>query len=168
MRQKISIILLVLVLSCCLNIGYATEDVIQKSEVPPTTVTNVIPGIIEKDGNKYYQNADGSYHLGFKEIDGKLYFFSRWGGAMRTGVFTIDGVLYGFNEDGTAIDGVYQFNNNTYYFKRGQAQVGFQTLDGKTYYFDPTTGVMQKGIISINGTYYGFNEDGTLMNGLST
>ena len=168
MRQKISIILLVLVLSCCLNIGYATEDIIQNSEVPPTTVTNVIPGIIEKDGNKYYQNADGSYHLGFKEIDGKLYFFSRWGGAMRTGVFTIDGVLYGFNEDGTAIDGVYQFNNNTYYFKRGQAQVGFQTLDGKTYYFDPATGVMQKGIISINGTYYGFNEDGTLMNGLST
>ena len=68
MKQKISIILLVLVLSCCLNIGYATEDVIQNSEVPPTTVTNVIAGIIEKDGNKYYQNADGSYHLGFKEI----------------------------------------------------------------------------------------------------
>ncbi len=126
------------------------------------------PGIIEIDGNKYYVNEDGSYHLGFKEIDGNLYFFSRWGGAMRTGIFMIDGALYGFGEDGIALEGLHTSNNHTYYFVRGKAQTGFQTINGQLYYFVPETGVMYKGTININGIDYGFNEDGSAMNGLST
>ena len=126
------------------------------------------PGIIEIDGNKYYVNEDGSYHLGFKEIDGNLYFFSRWGGAMRTGIFMIDGALYGFGEDGIALEGLHTSNNHTYHFVRGKAQTGFQTINGQLYYFVPETGVMYKGTININGIDYGFNEEGSAMNGLST
>ena len=181
MKKKIGMILSISVLFSCLSTVCALEEtavvsqddvtIVEETQTPtiqepsPLVIT---PGIIEIDGNKYYINEDGSYHLGFKEIDGNLYFFSRWGGAMRTGVFDIDGTLYGFGQDGIALEGLYTSNNQTYYFIRGKAQTGFQTINGQLYYFVPETGVMYKGTMNIDGVDYGFNEDGTAMNGLST
>ena len=68
--------------------------------------------IIVENGKKYcYQKNEKC--VGFQNIDGKTYFFSRIGdNAMRTGSFQIDGIYYHFNEDGTMYTGILKENGN--------------------------------------------------------
>lgn len=148
MKKKIGMILSISVLFSCLSTVCALEETVVVSQDDVTIVEEtqtptiqepsplvITPGIIEIDGNKYYINEDGSYHLGFKEIDGNLYFFSRWGGAMRTGVFDIDGTLYGFGQDGIALEGLYTSNNQNILFYSWKSPNGISNHQWTTLLF---------------------------------
>ena len=120
-------------------------------------------GFLQENGNTYYFDESGKRASGFREIDGKTYFFSRINdNPMRTGTFWIDGPYYHFNEDGTMHVGLLKENGNTYYFDgSGKRASGFQEIDGKTYFFSRINdNPMRTGIFSIDGPTYLFYENG--------
>lgn len=119
------------------------------------------------DGNWYYyknntiatgwvQAADSNwyfmdYHTGamktgwIKPKDGNWYFMDYHTGAMRTGWIKPQ-------------DGNWYYMDNT----SGSMKTGWvQTADGKWYYMDATSGSMQTGKISVGGTVWNLNADGT-------
>ena len=130
-----------------------------------------------------YYLENGSLYRGFKQINGKTYFFSRIDGRMRTGMFDIDGYTYYFNEsgemqighyiigdyyycfdtDGKMIRGFHTINNKKFFFSRidGHMKLGWQFIDGEKYYFDINYG-MATGWVTIGGLEYYFNANGTL------
>ena len=119
--------------------------------------------------NKTYYYEKGKAVKGFKEIDGKLYFFSRGDDPyMRTGTFQIDYVEYSFNEDGSAKEGFEDRNGKRYYYEKGQAVKGFKEINGKSYFFscgdDP---YMRTGFFAIDGYYYNFSSSGEMITGLT-
>ena len=139
-------------------------------------------GLKEVNGTWYYFNSDNSLENGWKIIDGKTYYFNKYDGRSRGCVRVYDDLnhekykVYFFNEDGVLITepGIHTYHetwggerkiciNN-----KGEVQSGWQTIDGKTYYFDEHNG-MAKGVscISTGDNYevYLFNEDGSLVTG---
>ncbi|MDK0750918.1 cell wall-binding protein [Clostridium perfringens] len=139
-------------------------------------------GLKEVNGTWYYFNSDNSLENGWKIIDGKTYYFNKYDGRSRGCVRVYDDLnhekykVYFFNEDGVLITepGIHTYHetwggerkiciNN-----KGEVQSGWQTIDGKTYYFDEHNG-MAKGVSCIsngdNYEVYLFNEDGSLVTG---
>ena len=127
-------------------------------------------GWVEENGNKYYQE-NGAKVTGFKTINGKTYFFSRDTtryGVMRTGQFQVNGDYYLFLPTGEMAEGIVEYGDNKYYAKNGIIQVGFQEVNGKTYFFSQDTtryGVMRYGWIQYNQYRYYLNADGTMVTG---
>lgn len=139
-------------------------------------------GLKEVNGTWYYFNSDNSLENGWKIIDSKTYYFNKYDGRSRGCVRVYDDLnhekykVYFFNEDGVLITepGIHTYHetwggerkiciNN-----KGEVQSGWQTIDGKTYYFDEHNG-MAKGVSCISTGYnyevYLFNEDGSLVTG---
>ena len=57
-----------------------------------------LDGLVCEESKCYFYN-NGEKQVGFQEVEGKTYFFSRIGdNAMRTGMFWIDGDYYYFDE----------------------------------------------------------------------
>ena len=123
-------------------------------------------GFFEYGGNKYYTDNSGKIQMGFQEIDGETYFFSRDTtryGVMRTGKFEIDGYYYCFDDTTGALKtGFFEYGENKYYTDNsGKIQKGFQQIDGETYFFSRDTtryGVMRTGKFEIDGYYYCFDD----------
>ena len=127
-------------------------------------------GIFEYNGNKYYADSEGTIQLGYQTIDGKTYFFSRDKtkyGIMRTGMFEIDGQLKIFDE--YLKKGLFDYNGKKYYANsNGELQFGFQTIEGKKYFFsrDKTKyATMVHGWITYNNHKYYFDENGVMVTG---
>ena len=102
-------------------------------------------GIVELDGKMYLFNRDGvmQNYAGTTIIDGKKYWFSDDNASLKTGWLDLLGMkLY--------------FDPETY-----EGAVGFEKIDGKTYYFDHN-GVMQTGLQKVNGKYYYFGDNGVM------
>ncbi|MBQ6067667.1 MAG: phosphodiester glycosidase family protein [Clostridia bacterium] len=111
----------------------------------------------------------GSYLTGWNDIDGKTYFFStnaNHPGKMLTGetiivIYTGQRITYHFAEDGHLLDYVWVEEEGGMRYYWGQTPAtGWMTIDGKTYYFDPTTALMQTGEVEIDGQIYSFGSDG--------
>ena len=114
----------------------------------------------------------GNYLTGWNEIDGKTYFFSTSAshpGKMLTGkttikIFTGQKITYNFASDGHLTDYVWVTDESgTRYYWAQTPVTGWQEIGGKTYYFDPATALMQTGDVEIDGTAFGFGNDGVLM-----
>lgn len=94
--------------------------------------------VTDENGKKFYY-LKGKKAIGWKTINGKKYFFKKYGkkkGQMVTGWKTI--------------------GEKDYYFKKsGAMKTGWLTLDGKKHYFDES-GVMQKGRTDIGDKSYFF------------
>ena len=78
-----------------INSNPTLSDSVPVQEIEP----KLTDGLTFIDGYYYYLE-NGSLYRGFKQIDGKTYFFSRIDGRMRTGMFDIDGYTYYFNANG--------------------------------------------------------------------
>ena len=123
-------------------------------------------GLFEYNGQKYYADGEGNLQLGFQNIEGKKYFFSRDNtqyGVMRTGKFQIGDFYYCFdNTTGAMFTGLFEYNNQKYYANNnGELQLGYQSIDGKTYFFskDKTMyGALKTGKFVVDGKYQIFNE----------
>ena len=64
------------------------------------------------------------------------------------------------------LEGFVEQNGSTYYYVNGVPVTGFQTINGKTYYFNPKTGAMQTGYLHLGDYYYYFNtETGVMLTG---
>ncbi|MFC3931856.1 KxYKxGKxW signal peptide domain-containing protein [Streptococcus dentapri] len=107
----------------------------------------------EKTGHTYYQDEQGNKLDGWQTIDGKTYYFDNT--VLTKGYnFTIDpdNTYYFDDETGEMWTNRWYLNGGSniithwYYFGAdGKAVKGYQTIDGKNYYFRPN-GIQLKGI----------------------
>ena len=130
-------------------------------------------GLFEYNGNKYYANEDGEMQFGVQVIDGKTYFFSndktRYG-VMRTGMLLVGDIAYYLTP--YAQTGWFKYDGNQYYAnEKGEIQLGFRNIDGKTYFFsrDKTKyGAMRTSWVTIGNDIYYFDVDGAMFSGNQT
>ena len=131
------------------------EEITQNEE----TKEEIKNGFIKEDNNTYFYE-NGVVVTGFKTIDNNNYFFD------ENGIMIIDSFidkLY-FDSEGKQVYGFYEIDNNKYYFNEEGYVVGFNEIDNNKYYFNEN-GIMQRGIVNINGTNYLFDENGILVSG---
>ena len=88
---------------------------------------------------QYYVNAKGYRVTGWKNIDGKYYYFDKKTGAMKKGWLKVNGKKYYLDPS------------------TGVRQKGWLKLNGKKYYLDKTNGVMRTGWVKIKKKYYYFS-----------
>ncbi|MBR3552821.1 MAG: phosphodiester glycosidase family protein [Clostridia bacterium] len=115
--------------------------------------------------------GDG-YITGWKDIDGKTYHFianEEHPGKMLTGRVKIQnyngqGIVYHFADDGHLLDYVWveEEGGKRYYWAQ-TPQTGWVEIEGKQYYFDPSTAFMQTGVVTIDGETYSFDDSGALI-----
>ena len=114
-------------------------------EQPPAEIRQ--GWVTSESGTQYY--IDNVYVVGEKKIDGYWYYFDA-NGMMATG-WTVQEA---------------KPDKQYYYGADGKMQYGWLTLENKTYYFHPSSGVMMKECErKIDGKYYYFNADGTMATG---
>ena len=118
----------------------------------------------EIDGFKYYFGSDGFAYQGFQPIDGKTYFFSYVNSALKTGWQVLDNNLFYLTSEGIFFegDGFQTIEGKRYYFVNNYAVRGEKEIEGKTYYFDSLTGELRTGLNYINGNEYYYDEYGFL------
>lgn len=135
------------------------------------------------DGNWAWANSDGSLYVGWKHMpNGKWFYFDENATypLMKTGVFaTSSGSYYVDVNNGMTSNGWVALPNNIWAWAQSSGALAsgwFNTPNGKTWYFDPTTtehGALF-GLQSINGSYYYYfdetngllrNQDITLSDG---
>ena len=131
----------------------------------------------------FYLNTDGSVKIGWQKIDGKWYYFDPDSG-MKTGLGRVDEKLYLFLDDGVLLTqpgwnkvpiviqyGIDQYGNEierTYYRwyyldEEGSPLLGWQTIGGKTYYFEVYDGTMcYSQVKCFEDQYYLFTASGAL------
>lgn len=124
------------------------------------------------DGNWAWANSDGSLYAGWKYMpNGKWFYFDENATypLMKTGVFsTSSGSYYVDVNNGMTSNGWIALPNNIWAWAQSSGALAsgwFNTLNGKTWYFDPTTtehGALF-GLQSINGSYYYFDENNGLL-----
>ncbi|HDX9591482.1 TPA: cell wall-binding protein, partial [Bacillus pseudomycoides] len=137
-----------------------------------TGVSKIYDSLFKKHILFYYSFEEGPFYTGWKEIDGKKYYFSSGKNYTFDGHEEIDGKRYYFNQDGEAkLTGFDKVNNKIYYYNnKGEMQTGWQEIDGKWYYFDES-GAAKIGWFQVGGGYhfpdYGYftyyaKEDGSI------
>lgn len=98
--------------------------------------------------------------------DGWIFFNNNWYYITRTEVCytqkNLDGVVYKFNKDGTHTVGTFKTNNKgTKYYFAGELMKGLQVVEGDTYFFSKSNGVMVTDKeMEIDGFIYTFGPDG--------
>lgn len=128
--------------------GWYTENtggVKKKYYLDETTGVLFTNGIFKVGKKTYYATEDGSLKKGWRNVDGKRYYFTLTG--TYTGWKEIKSKWYYFDEDGSIKTGWLTYNGNKYYLSKtkgsqGVMLTGVQTISGKTYYFNDT-GVME-------------------------
>lgn len=105
------------------------------------------------DGTAYY-NTSGVKQYGIQIINEQVYYFDTTTGYMLTGWQQISNAKLLFDsKTGAMVTGWYNDGNGTMYLTESGISVGFNEIDGSTYYFD-TNGYLQTGMVSINNKLY--------------
>lgn len=102
-------------------------------------------------GTYSYCDVEGSnirLNEGWHYLKGKWCYINRWGDRLK-GTQSIDGKEYEFTDE-------------------GNVRVGWETNDGKSYYYDFTDGLVKDKWKNISGKWYYFNEEGIMQKGLQT
>lgn len=125
-------------------------------------------GLIKENGKTYYYK-NGKKQTGWQTINGKKYYFSTKDNAMLTGVQKIGSKYYLLDSKTGALKntytGLYKQGSNTYYFKSGNIQTGWQNMKEGRRYFSVNSGKMLTGLQKIGGDDYYFNSNGILQTG---
>ena len=130
-----------------------------------------IGAVFEKfdGGTRAFRGSNTSVLVGWHEIEGELYYFSRSNGAMRTGRATVtvrtgQKLNYVFSKDGKLQRGAfYETADGTVYYWGSEMVGGWQEIEGDKYYFDPETHIMADDTTEIDGKLYAFNQQGILV-----
>lgn len=122
---------------------------------------------LHKVGTDYYfLEEDGSIVINdSRVVEGETYYFGLNGVCdnppappIEVGWHEVDGEYYWMEESGEYIteSGIRELDGKTYYLgEGGKRTTGFVRTGGKTYYFDPETGILQTGWITLEkGKYY--------------
>ena len=108
-------------------------------------------------GWMYKEN--GKLVTGWKQIDGKWYYFESTG-VMQTGWKQVSGKWYYLHTDGAMRTDWKQIGGKWYYFHTdGAMRTDWKQIDGKWYYFH-TDGAMRTGWKQIGDKWYYLHEDG--------
>ncbi len=141
----------------------------------------MLRGIVEKDGTLYYykNGLTGSY--GLVKV-GDDYYFSNWGGVIRTsGQYYVGTTFcdlpvgnYEFGADGKMLNGIVEKDGTLYYYKNGLTGSYGLIKIGDDYYFSNWGGVIRtNGQYYVGTTYcdlpvgnYEFGADGKMLHGI--
>ena len=135
---------------------------------PPTTTSPTDPpipnGWVEKDGNRYYYNEDGTLYTGWLHLEDGSYFLSSTGAAV-TGWQTVDGMNRYFGPTGALYSGWLEQDCKRYYLTMdGTPATGWIDIGPERYYLKED-GSMHTGWLELEGDRYFFREDGTMGRG---
>lgn len=151
-------------------------------------------GWVKTDGKYYYYNTKGRRLTGFQTIKkkryyldpedngarvkstwkkiGKYYYYFNSKGVIQTGFFKVDGKTYYASSKGIRKKGWQTVMGRKYYMdkKTGVVKTGWFTYKNKKYYLNPvktstTYGAAKTGFVKIQGSWYYFNNDGTMRTG---
>lgn len=134
-------------------------------------------GIVRTNAGSYCYRKDGSMVKGFVKIGKDKYYFDKKTGLMQANKrMRIGGKCYRFEKDGRCTvktwvgrryygkNGAQVFNrfvDKRYIGSKGLYLKGKQTIGGKLYYFDPSTGIMlTNGVKKLGANTYYFGADG--------
>ena len=134
-------------------------------------------GIVKSGKNTYCIRLDGKKYRGLLELEGAWYYFKPSNGKMVTKKrVRINKVYYYFGADGKRVE--YTWVGRRYYGENGEQVFsalvdgryvnekglyvkGKKIIDGKLYYFDPSTGAMfTGGVLKLDGKTYYFDASG--------
>lgn len=172
-----------------LRTGWQTVNAIRRSYYDPQTHSPVY-GWIDYNGHRYYNDKNLGKLTGMREIDGNTYIFSSEG-IMSVGFVKYENFIYYCNEKGLVQYGsdkktVMLIGDNYYIItNKGYVLRGWQTVNGKRYFYDYETGQpiygwayfkdnayyfdkengKYTGIMYIDGHPYLFAENGILQTG---
>ena len=155
-----------------------------------TSDGSMATGLTTIAGTKYYFNGSGVMQTGFITINNHTYYFNSSGG-MLSGWISDSGQWYHSDTEGVIQSGWQVIDNKKYYFEaNGKLKVGWVQDDetkgwyyiagrhehssGWTYigsdwyYFNPTSGEMQTGWLTIGNYKYYLNGSGQMLTGLQT
>ncbi|MCQ4662892.1 hypothetical protein, partial [Extibacter muris] len=109
---------------------------------------------------QYYMGADGSVQKGLVNVDGIIYYADAGTGVIqkRAGWIDYDGKKYYSNAEGILYSNQFLYFGTVQYYMGadGSVQKGVVKVEGKVYYADASTGVIQKraGWIDYDGKKY--------------
>ena len=128
-------------------------------------------GWLKVGSNRYYMEPDTGYATkGFQKIGSYYrYFYSKSGALARGWLSNSSGERRYFatsskkSKDGAMSTGFDTIDGKKYYFKTGSGKMvtGWKTISGKKYYFSKN-GVMATGTVTIDGKKYTFSSSGVL------
>ena len=106
-------------------------------------------GWLEKDGKRYYANAEGRlYQNQFISFGSQYYYCTGDASIVQGKKYPVKGVLYTFDKNGVM-----------------QITPGWGEYNGKKYYINPSTGFPYKGWITFGQTSYYADSNGLLVSG---
>ena len=118
-----------------------------------------------KEGGKTYYYENGEMVHGFKEINGKTYFFGITKGALLTGWQELPEGRFYLYEDGSVKQGWNEIEGKKYYVENNYVTRGFKEIGDKTYFFGITKGALLTGWQELpEGRFYLY-EDGSVKQG---
>ena len=125
---------------------------------------------ITEDWRLYFDPSEGgAAAVGFRNINGKVYYFDINGIMLRSVALTIDGKKYLFGDGGEAYTGWIQLTPywRLYYDPAadGAAAVGLKTIKGSTYYFDVNGIMLKSAAVTMGDKKYLFGDSGEAYTG---
>ena len=120
--------------------------------------------VSDADGNISYFDETGAAYIGWQIVDGQQYYFDPETGYRVTGWWTIDDQLYAFDDNGVQLLGWVVAGEDDYYMAHslgGAMAKGKWSIDGICYYFDPETGILARGEVTLGDDEIAyFGDDG--------
>ena len=179
-RKMLVMVLTVIMISAAPALSAHAE------ETETAEATETMEAISEE--NTYFY-ASETVQNGWQEVDGKKYWYENgvkqgtegrgkeiydpasdawyWLDAVQDGAMAVSKDVYqeswaGEYGDTVGADGE-RYGKWVRYDENGHMVKGWQTTDAGTYYFDPTTGAMAKGITTIDGVPRTFNQENGIL-----
>lgn len=113
-------------------------------------------------GNYYFYEEDDSYAIGWRNINGIIYYFNS-SGIMQKGWVKYGNSWYYLDNNGALKTGWINYNGELYYSdSAGIMQTGLLQINGQIYSFG-NNGAMKKGSIIINGQFYTIGSNGSII-----
>lgn len=148
----------------------------------------MVTGWQEIGGQRYYFSGSGTVVTGWLELDGHLRYFGETGvpasgwtvvdgenryfledGLLATGWQEIDGSRRFLSEAGTVVTGWLEDSQGRYYLDGSGCPAGGLTqVEGSTYYFYQTSGLMAQGFVDLEDGCHYFGDDGVMKTGWQT
>ncbi len=117
--------------------------------------------VSDAEGNVSYFDESGTAYTGWQMLDGNQYYFDPETGYRVTGWWTIDDQTYAFDENGVQLLGWVVAGEDDYYMAHslgGAMAKGKWSIEGNNYYFDPETGILARGEVTLGDdeiSYFG-------------